>query len=623
MFDTKIIYSDPYYWVTHFNFHGIYNYAKSFFKSEKVASFIEVTSDSWYNHSFKIHKFFLPELVWFLRNINNDQAKYLCKLIYQNTWYKDVYAYEHGRIPLLGDMSRIDKEMNVTLNSYQTDFIKSYSRKQVYELRGYLLAFEQGLGKTITSLALMTALKKKCVVIIAPKKTLMNVWKYHIDTFYKNKKKVWIAGFDESDPVDCDYYIVNYESMAKLFNLSISRDCGIIVDESHNFLHIQSNRSQNLIHLSKKLRCDDVLLMSGTPLKALGREMIPMLSVLDKRFDDAARDIFVRSFGTNSQKANTLFNNRLGLIMYRKLKDEVLDLPVKHEIKRFVKIPNSQQYTIDSVKEQVKEYIEERTQYHRKNKQKYDEMFDNIIEYLKTTKLARTDDFKEYLRVVTILRNGKEIDDTDLIHWSVEYENKVIIPILPNNMKKDFRFCKAAVKYLNLKIMGEVIGGLLVKLRDKMCQDMITHGKLDTIAEEAAKKTILFTSYSNCIKLATQYFEKKGYHPVEICGSTSKPENNINKFRNESEVNPLIASIQTLSTGVTLTEANTIIFLNKPWRYIEYQQASDRIHRIGQDTEVYIYTLILDTGSKPNLSTRMEEIECWSRDMFKQIIDNM
>ena len=75
-----------------------------------------------------------------------------------------------------------------------------------------------------------------------------------------------------------------------------------------------------------------------------------------------------------------------------------------------------------------------------------------------------------------------------------------------------------------------------------------------------------------------------------------------------------------MSTGVTLTEADTMIFLNKPWRHVDYAQASDRIHRIGQDVDVTIYSLVLDTGETENLSTRMESISEWSKEQFENIV---
>lgn len=87
MFKPKIIYVDPYYYVSNFNFHSLKRYAKKFFGSEKIANFIEVTSDRWFNHSFKIHKFFLPELIYFLKNVNNTACAQLAFIISENTWY--------------------------------------------------------------------------------------------------------------------------------------------------------------------------------------------------------------------------------------------------------------------------------------------------------------------------------------------------------------------------------------------------------------------------------------------------------------------------------------------------------------------------------------------------------
>ena len=76
-----------------------------------------------------------------------------------------------------------------------------------------------------------------------------------------------------------------------------------------------------------------------------------------------------------------------------------------------------------------------------------------------------------------------------------------------------------------------------------------------------------------------------------------------------------------MSTGHTINEANTVIFLNVPYRSTDYEQASDRCYRIGQDTTVYVYRLLLDTNPENNLSTRMSDILKWSREQFGQIVD--
>ena len=62
-----------------------------------------------------------------------------------------------------------------------------------------------------------------------------------------------------------------------------------------------------------------------------------------------------------------------------------------------------------------------------------------------------------------------------------------------------------------------------------------------------------------------------------------------------------------------VTEANTVILLNQPFRSHERKQAISRVDRIGQDSIVRVWTTLLDTGETPNISTRSDEILEWSR----------
>jgi len=54
----------------------------------------------------------------------------------------------------------------------------------------------------------------------------------------------------------------------------------------------------------------------------------------------------------------------------------------------------------------------------------------------------------------------------------------------------------------------------------------------------------------------------------------------------------LLASTGALGHGVTVTAANHVILMNEEWSPEPTAQAQDRVHRIGQDREVHVYTLI-------------------------------
>ena len=54
----------------------------------------------------------------------------------------------------------------------------------------------------------------------------------------------------------------------------------------------------------------------------------------------------------------------------------------------------------------------------------------------------------------------------------------------------------------------------------------------------------------------------------------------------------LLGTWQKMGTGHTLTSACYMIFIDTPWTYSVYQQAADRIYRIGQTKPVTVYNLI-------------------------------
>lgn len=94
----------------------------------------------------------------------------------------------------------------------------------------------------------------------------------------------------------------------------------------------------------------------------------------------------------------------------------------------------------------------------------------------------------------------------------------------------------------------------------------------------------------------------------------------VESFKVDPEINPLVTTYDSLSTAVPLVVANTIIMINLPFRSYIKEQAIARINRLKQDTQTYIFEVSLDTGDKPNLSTRTIDILEWSKKQVQFIM---
>ena len=570
------------------------------------------------------HKFFLPDFLYVINQLPNRRTYQLVtELIYENTYLKKLNEPIQENI----NLTTIQNELQLELKEYQLEFVKNYDRlKQRYSLKGYLLAFDTGVGKTVTAIALMTALNKEKIIVLTPNNVVYE-FAGEINKFCKTPQKIWTK---EKPISNAKWFIINYESMPKLLSLKElkSGNIGIIIDEIHYFRSANAERVKYAEMIAKYTQSVDILTMSGTPIKQAPAELIPLLKLLDPYFDEEAEQIFKKAFGVNTMQLADIVRHRLGMMMYRKTKEEVLDLPEKHEENIMVKIPNGENYTLKKVQQEVKKFVEERKKYYDQSTKQFEQDYLAGLKYFTSTSQFNKSDYNKYLNIVEAIKKkkyGSWEEKGRLMKEANFYEKTVILPTLPSELKNRFKKAKSVYKYVDMVMLGEVIGNLLTRLRAAMYSEMFKHGPIKDIIQKAIKKTIIFTTFTDVVEAAAKSARDDwGMNPSIIYGKTSKDTPAILKeFKQNPNKNPLICTMQTMATGVTVVEANTVIFVGQGFRSVDKKQAYSRVYRIGQTDDVYIYTLILDTGSEPNLSTRLEDIVSWSQQMFDAVVGDV
>lgn len=119
--------------------------------------------------------------------------------------------------------------------------------------------------------------------------------------------------------------------------------------------------------------------------------------------------------------------------------------------------------------------------------------------------------------------------------------------------------------------------------------------RLEDMVEEIAsvgEKCIIFSQWSTMTHVAQH--KLKRFNPAYITGDVRSEErmDEVKRFQNDPECKVIIGTIGAMGTGLTLTAASTVIFLDEPWNRGIKDQAEDRAHRIGTRGTVRIVTLI-------------------------------
>lgn len=603
---------------------------KYIWNTSKIASsmFIKAT---W--SEIRIPTFFALEFQYILRKMVESRGLYTSKRVLKNviealetqTWISRISTPQ----PPWLDREKLKEIIYPKLLAHQAEFLDVYeSTRKRYGLKGMLLAAAPGAGKSVSGCSVALTTNATKVIIISPMNAIHKVWQKTLNKEFHVPQDPYVYkdSPNEFQPQK-KWHIFHYEALDKaveLGKLFRNEKVCIIIDECHNFNEIKSMRTQRLMDLGTVTNSHDILWMSGTPVKALGFETIPLLKSIDPFFDETTENAFRKMFGKDAKRTLDILAYRLGLISHNVPKSEFMsEHPIYETIK--VKMPNADRYTLPELSKVMGAFIDQRTAYYKENKAKYQAIYDKCIEIHRQT--LRTPQqvaaFKEYQAAIQhLVRNGFDNKrDGDIAVLTNKYEKNAIHPSLPQELRKPFANAKSVIKYVELKVRGECLGRILTKERIQCHVDMLGYIDFNSLINGVKKKTLIFTNYVAVVEQCAITLEKQGFKPLKVYADTNSELNSmINRFEKDPDINPLVATYDSLSTAVPLTMANGVIFLNNPWRSYIKEQAIARAWRVGQDAQVYGFDIILDTGSVPNISSRSLDIMQWSKDQVDRIM---
>jgi SNF2 family DNA or RNA helicase len=126
---------------------------------------------------------------------------------------------------------------------------------------------------------------------------------------------------------------------------------------------------------------------------------------------------------------------------------------------------------------------------------------------------------------------------------------------------------------------------------------------------EEGEKTIIFSQFVSLLDLVQVPINEKQWKCLRYDGSMSADERNdaIVSFTDSRDYNIMLISLKAGNAGLNLVAASRVIILDPFWNpYIE-MQAVDRAHRIGQQKEVQVHRILIETTVEDRIIALQEK----------------
>ncbi|MCP4155940.1 MAG: DEAD/DEAH box helicase [bacterium] len=170
----------------------------------------------------------------------------------------------------------------------------------------------------------------------------------------------------------------------------------------------------------------------------------------------------------------------------------------------------------------------------------------------------------------------------------------------------------------------------LMKLRRACCHprliapDLDINGsKLSLLGElvdelrENRHKALIFSQFTAHLAVIREYLDGKkiSYHYLDGSTSLKERDRRVNAFQ-AGEGDLFLISLKAGGFGLNLTAANYVIHMDPWWNPAVEDQASDRVHRIGQHQPVTIYRLV----TRGTIEEKIVELHKSKRDLADSLL---
>lgn len=137
-------------------------------------------------------------------------------------------------------------------------------------------------------------------------------------------------------------------------------------------------------------------------------------------------------------------------------------------------------------------------------------------------------------------------------------------------------------------------------------------GKWDLFKElmgeilDSGQKVVVYSQFLGMIKIIERFLREQGVGFVTLTGASRNRGDIISRFNNAPDCRVYVGSLKAGGTGIDLVAGSVVIHYDRWWNAAREDQATDRVHRLGQKRGVQVFKLVTEGTLEEKISAIIE-----------------
>ena len=130
-------------------------------------------------------------------------------------------------------------------------------------------------------------------------------------------------------------------------------------------------------------------------------------------------------------------------------------------------------------------------------------------------------------------------------------------------------------------------------------------------------KVVVFSQYLAMLELIERHLAERRIGFASIKGSTKDRGAETRRFREDDDCRVFTATLRAAGLGIDLTSASVVIHYDRWWNQAREDQATDRVHRLGQNKGVQVIKLITRGSVEEKIDQLIEQKTTLAADLVQ------